>query len=302
MDLLANFRKWKYHVLATLASISAIAASYLALRKIIRRRSRKNLREVIYSLNPPSVLKLKVKDEKVIDQDIPFIVSVKLEEHKKPARNSQKTNPFLYPFEEGIHIRNIGQSYRLLFNKFPVVDKHVLIATYQFEKQEEPLTVKDFRVAWEVCKELRAFAFYNSGPASGYSQEHKHIQVIPWSSLPNFPLGKVIEENLSERPFAISCFHFKHFYHGIPKNPTYEHLHGIYKKLMNLLNPSHSYNLILTEKWMLLVPREKERSFNRFDLNAMAYMGFMLVKSNEELEFLKKIGPLALLRDAAINN
>ncbi|CAG9318270.1 unnamed protein product [Blepharisma stoltei] len=302
MDFLDSFRKWKYHILVALASISITAAGYVAVKKIVKRRSGSKLREIIASANPPSVIKLRVREEKVIDNDIQFIISVKLEEHKKPLRNSQKTNPFLYPFEEGIHIKNIGQSYRLLFNKFPVVNNHVLIVTYQFEKQAEPLSANDLSVAYDVCKELDAFAFFNSGPASGYSQEHKHIQVIPWSSISSFPLGKIIEENWSERPFSIPCFNFRHFYHGFSNSPTSEYLYGIYKKLMSLLGPSHSYNLVLTRRWMLVVPREKERSFNRFDLNSMAYMGFMLVNNDEELGFLRKIGPLALLRDAATSN
>lgn len=302
MDFLVNLKKWKYHIYLALGIISASTASYLTLRRLMNTRSRNNLKELVYSLNPKNVIKLRVRDEKVGDQGINFIISVKQEELKKPIRGSNKTDPFLYPFEEGIHIKNIGTNYRLLFNKFAILNKHLLIVTYQFEKQSDPLTVQDFQVTWNTTQELNAFAFFNSGPESGYSQEHKHIQIIPWSSLSSFPFSKIIDENFAERPFALPVFHFKHFFHGLPKNITPEGLFGIYKKLMNLLSPAHSYNFVLSEKWMLIVPREKEKGFNRFDMNSMAYMGFMLVKSEAELEFLKKIGPLALLRDAAIKN
>ena len=51
-----------------------------------------------------------------------------------------------------------------------------------------------------------------------------------------------------------------------------------------------------------MVSRAKEKSFNKFELKSIAYAGFLLAKNVEDLEFLKQVGPLAVLRDAAQKN
>lgn len=56
--------------------------------------------------------------------------------------------------------------------------------------------MRDFEAAITVMKALDGFLFYNSDPISGASQSHKHMQVIPISSLPykKIPINeKVIE-------------------------------------------------------------------------------------------------------------
>ena len=45
--------------------------------------------------------------------------------------------------------------------------------------------MKDFEAALIAMKALDGFIFYNSGPLAGASQSHKHIQVVPMSSLTN---------------------------------------------------------------------------------------------------------------------
>ena len=47
------------------------------------------------------------------------------------------------------------------------------------------LNLKDFIAILKTMKSLNGFAYYNSGIAAGASQNHKHIQVIPYSALPN---------------------------------------------------------------------------------------------------------------------
>lgn len=283
--------------LKTIISIVGITVvSAIVLKKFLTRKPQTVLRSLIYKNNPVAIERIHTQEESVTDGDFNFVVYLKSQESQKPKRGARVTNPFLYPFEPGMLIRNYGNSYRLLYNKYPVVDKHLLLVTFQYEKQSDLLTREDLEKAYEIICEIDGFAFYNSGEYSGHSQDHKHIQILPYESLSRFPLEQHIPTSMQDTAFTLPCYDFKHFFHPI-SNPK-EELHIIYSKLLGLLTPT-SYNLILTQNWMLMVSRAKERSFNRFDLNSVAYAGFILVKSPEDLEYLKQVGPLQILRDAA---
>lgn len=276
--------------------VSLITA--LALKKFFTRKPNSFLKKRITQLNPSTIEKIQTYEDSITENEIAFIVFVRNQESQKPKRGSKVTNPFLYPFEAGIHITNFSNKYRLLFNKYPVIDKHLLLVTYQFEKQSDPLTKEDLDQAYKIICSIDGFAFFNSGEHSGYSQEHKHIQIIPFQSLSRFPLDSHVQASMQEGPFTLEAFEFKHFFHMI-SGP--EDLHKIYLKLMNLLLPA-SYNLIVTQTWMLMVSRAKERSYNKFDLNSVAYTGILLVKNQEELKFIREVGPLQVLKDAAMKD
>lgn len=88
----------------------------------------------------------------------------------------RKSDVFLEPFEEGICIDdNLTQTHRLIFNKFPVRDHHVLVITKEKEKQSDLLNARDFEASLIAMKSLDGILFYNSGPLAGASQSHKHI-------------------------------------------------------------------------------------------------------------------------------
>ena len=57
----------------------------------------------------------------------------------------RKTDIFLEPFEEGICIRdNLTKTHRLLFNKYPSRQYHVLVITKEKENQGDLLNALDF--------------------------------------------------------------------------------------------------------------------------------------------------------------
>jgi ATP adenylyltransferase/5',5'''-P-1,P-4-tetraphosphate phosphorylase II len=53
---------------------------------------------------------------------------------------------------------------------------------------------------------------------------------------------------------------------------------------------------------MVIVPRSKNLGFRRFGLNALAYIGIIFVKSEENFVFLSQTGPLDVLADAGISH
>jgi len=46
----------------------------------------------------------------------------------------ETVNPFLPPFLDGIFVSELSETHRLLFNRFPIMDLHLLIITKNFEK------------------------------------------------------------------------------------------------------------------------------------------------------------------------
>lgn len=48
------------------------------------------------------------------------------------------------------------------------------------------------------------------------------------------------------------------------------------------------------------MPRSKELAFNCISLNSVAYIGLILVKSDDSLRILNEVGPLAAITDAAV--
>jgi ATP adenylyltransferase len=62
---------------------------------------------------------------------------------------------------------------------------------------------------------------------------------------------------------------------------------------------SGPYCLLATREWMLVVPRSREH-FGSVSINSLGYAGALLVRSEEELDILRGVGPLAALRETAL--
>ena len=74
-------------------------------------------------------------------------------------------------------MRELGSNHRLILNKFPIVSSHCLVCSREFRPQGSELTVEDMERALHVVEALDGLGFYNSGPNSGFSQQHLHVQV-----------------------------------------------------------------------------------------------------------------------------
>jgi ATP adenylyltransferase len=57
---------------------------------------------------------------------------------------------------------------------------------------------------------------------------------------------------------------------------------------------SAPYNLLLTRRWMMLVPRTREH-FEEISINAMGFAGSLFVRNEKELLRVKEVGPLHML-------
>ncbi|WP_421655536.1 ATP adenylyltransferase family protein [Leptothermofonsia sp. ETS-13] len=248
--------------------------------------------------------------------------------HKEEAKKRQEEesdgagkrgNPFL-PYEEDLFVADLSETHLCLLNKFNAVDYHLLIITRAYEEQERLLNAQDFVATWVCLDEINGLVFYNGGQKAGASQRHKHLQLIP---LPLIPKGPAIpiEPVLASAHFqgaigTVLVFPFRHAIARLTFPPSAPLPYRVEKtlesyqsllKAVDLLDDTTlsigwqqgPYNLLMTREWMLLVPRSQER-FEAIAVNSLGFAGALLVRNQEQMAFLKEIGPITVLKGVAI--
>jgi ATP adenylyltransferase len=242
----------------------------------------------------------------------------------------KKINPFENP-EPGLFVTDIppnspDPSHFLVLNKFPIIPSHFILATKTNKAQSAVLEAEDLTVAYECLRAWedghqgrRLYGFFNSGEHSGASQAHRHLQFVPveamrqddekgeWDML----IDKIVDDN-AKMPFEV-------FWERISPSTSKEQLYSIYDKLYMQAHEAlkrfisqrpgelelhstkdgsspFSYNLGMTTKALMLVPRRREgivlRRPNGEEVGFAAFngtvlAGTMMVKKLEEWNLLK---------------
>ncbi|WEM43564.1 DUF4922 domain-containing protein [Photobacterium sp. DA100] len=225
-----------------------------------------------------------VTDAQVIEeQGISYFAHVVTANATKKFRaTSTQGNPFL-PYDQSLYVAEAGQGHVCLLNKFPVLSPHLLICSKAFVPQQSCLTLADFR-AWLLgFDHPDVFGFYNSGPQAGASQSHRHMQLVKSP----IPLEPVITQG--RLPFDHALVSLQ----AMDAEVLYDHYLAMMGQLsllpMTAGGECTPYNLLLTERWMLLFPRSKNNIEGIF-ANGINYSGRFLVKQAEQLEWLKQYG------------
>jgi len=255
------------------------------------------------------------------DGGIRFLVRIVRHLARKPiasrrdaAATAARLNPFL-PYESAMYVADASPAHVCLLNKFNVVDHHLLIVTRAFEDQQTPLGPQDFEALWRCLAEYDGLGFYNSGVVAGASQPHKHLQLVPLPldpsgvSLPVSPLIDAAE--ISGDAGRLESLPYPHAIAALPEDVVAtgpqraaDHTWNVYRRLLQAIGVKwpaagarfvESYNLLMTRRWMLAVPRVHE-CFASISCNAMAFAGVWLVRNERELELLQRHGSLAALR------
>lgn len=150
-----------------------------------------------------------------------------------------------------------------MLNKFPIIRNHFILATKEWKSQSDLLEKGDLEACYTCIKAWddngdngegngRLFAFFNSGPESGASQPHRHIQFLPIEDMKRTYEGAGIEgwrplidvvvergqnkgqrqsQSQSEGLLTDDRLPFAHYVLPIPTNPSAEMLHSIYLSL-----------------------------------------------------------------------
>ncbi len=266
--------------------------------------------------------------EFIRDGKVNFFVRIlasleKKDEARRRMDGGLNSNKFLNPFlsyDKTLFVADISDTHIALLNKYNVVENHLLIVTRHFEDQETLLTIKDFEALWACMAEFNGLGFYNGGEAAGASQRHKHLQMVP---LPLAPRGPEIpiEPLLEDTKFLnglgmISGFPFLHVFARLPDDiisSSYnaaEKVFELYSAMLReigletpdakiLKRQSVPYCFLVTGKWMLLVPRSRE-FFDSISINSLGFAGALLVRNKEQMELLKRCGPMTALESVTI--
>ncbi|KAJ7217762.1 ATP adenylyltransferase-domain-containing protein [Mycena pura] len=251
--------------------------------------------------------------------------------------SKSKPDPFLPPYNPNLYVGELrdedsAEEYVVLLNKYSVVARHFLLVTKEFRSQASPLLPQDLVQTYLLLAAARKahrplFAFYNCGDISGASQAHKHVQFIPLEDEDGPPieyLARRVKLETPDRPFTLSLAYANHVFRFPDRLYTYtrENLEPVLAQaFLSLLDlaistirhaaayPAHkpSYNVVLTLEHLHIIPRAREAHVlaatgDELSVNALAFAGMLLVKSERELEAVKAVGVGTILRDVGLES
>ncbi len=218
-------------------------------------------------------------------------------------------NPFLNPDPE-LTVGPIGDEHVAILNKFPLCERHLVLARREFEEQLLPLARSDFAALATIMGEAGGIALYNGGTAAGASQPHKHVQWMPEAegiaSLKYYAPG--LPADLPEQQVAMHpalamkhCFVRVRCGKGVPVDVAADSLHagfvracdelGLKPGADGLLPPC---NLLAGDGWLLLLPRSQEH-FEDISMSAVCFGGTLYTRTPEQIEAIRRVGPLRAL-------
>lgn len=221
-----------------------------------------------------------------------------------------RRNPFL-PYEPDLCVGDLSPTHVALLNKYNVIDDHLLIVTRRFVPQTALLDQDDFEALLVALRGGDALGFYNGGEEAGASQPHKHLQAVPLplddSGLPA-PLEALFASlTVTDSGARITGLPFAHAFArldlmaddaartALKTCRVLLHATGIDAiDVDGLAHQSAPYNLLVTRRWMLVVPRAAER-VEGISLNALGFAGSLFVRDAQQLDTLARIGPMTAL-------
>jgi ATP adenylyltransferase len=225
---------------------------------------------------------------------------------KDEARHVAVARDPLGDYDRSLFVGDLAPSHYILLNKFQVLADHVLLVTRRFERQERLLSVEDFAALITCLSEVDGLGFYNGGVEAGASQQHKHLQLVPLPLIREAP-----DEVPMERVLGSGAqLPFRHAFARLAPRATAPELHALYRELLHRCGisavgveegevQSTPYNLLVRRDWMLVVPRSRA-CFESISVNALGFAGSLFLRSQEELDRVRAIGPMQVLRAVAM--
>lgn len=208
-----------------------------------------------------------------------------------------------------IEITSINKTHILLYNKFCISKSQMMIVTADsYRRQHDALDGDDLEVAYTVLFAMASphFVFFNGGVIAGASRKHKHLQVMRISKTSTHLLvAKDSSKDFPPLPYKYFCIDF-----ADQKQPSKDWLLKTYKNLLGqceeLLSgkPGESvpHDVVLTKKWMLVIPRLRRNFEGSSDVNAAGMIGMIWLKYDEEVAKWMELGPAKVLGHLGVSN
>ncbi|KAI1376729.1 HIT-like protein [Hypoxylon crocopeplum] len=238
---------------------------------------------------------------------------------KPKEPNGKPFNPFENP-SPAMLVTELPPSHRLVLNKFAVVPEHFILITKEMKPQTHLLEKDDIAATFACIQAYRTdgqelFAFFNSGPHSGASQPHRHLQLLPVErmkdGLEDVDRGSewaVLAERLTESEKVLP---FNVFTTDMHLDMNAEERHraylDLYRRAVEAVFPGRgahtegeaeiSYNFAMTSRSMALCPRAAEGAMLKnksgedvglVSLNGTVLAGTALVKNQAEWDALRE--------------
>lgn len=233
-------------------------------------------------------------------------------------------DPFADP-DPALRVAFDSDTHWCLLNKYPVLDRHLLLVTRRFAPQEAWLDAADWTALATGLAAVDGLGFYNGGAAAGASQPHKHLQLVPLGALAGsrgedgdggLPIAPWLgAAPPGPGPMTLAGPSFAHAFVRLP--PFDPAAPGSAARALAeraeaalaavgvraVVTPdgprqSAPYNLLVTRRWLLVVPRACATAHG-VAVNALGFAGSLVVGDDEALARLRRIGPLAVLRAVA---
>ncbi len=221
----------------------------------------------------------------VDDGGVQVVVHVLASARAKPTGGSDA----LAREDPRLELGDLEPGYRVILNRFPVVQPHLLLVSREFVAQEAPLGPGDFAALGACLDAIDGVAFYNAGREAGASQSRRHLQLV------RAPLAGGETRTPIDAALRRNALPFPHAWG--PRHRSAGAAYAAYRALLARvgLEPEQPYNLVVTRDWMLVVPRTRA-CFEDVAVNALGFAGAMLVGSDAQLALVRAIGPMRVLR------
>ncbi len=207
-----------------------------------------------------------------------------------PPPPQPRPDPFL-PADPRLIVSDLGADHLVVLNKYPVLPHHLLLITRRFVSQTAPLEPEDLRAASAALVPAEALVFYNAGPQAGASQPHRHLQVVRTPLHPGLPPLPLEELLLDDPPVRLALARLD--------GTDPQQVQAAWPKLVAQVGRSPAapgpYNLLLTRRWLALVPRTQEHH-GAVSINGLGLAGSLLMATPEERDTLARAGIEAALR------
>tara|TARA_Y100001968_G_C19424768_1_gene753714 strand:+ start:341 stop:1174 length:834 start_codon:yes stop_codon:yes gene_type:complete len=261
---------------------------------------RSALKQTFIAIEKKALIQLNtelVQINKIESHDFVFrYLKTKEPEHIKPLYPNH--NPFM-PWDKNLEIAEINDKHMLILNKYPVQFGHMLLITKQWVPQTNWLDESDFKAIKTVDQDTQGLWFYNSGREAGASQEHRHIQLLPRNTNELYcPRNDWFKKNIDQNNqhlFNKSIF--------IKKRLLNSDIYNIYLELSQKaclgnpkkdLRPNTPYNFIISKEWIALIRRLKDITYG-FNLNGLAFAGYILITKESDIAWVRKNGAEKLI-------
>lgn len=242
---------------------------------------------------------------------------------RAPGPAAAAADPFADP-DPALRVPFPSDTHWCLLNKYPVLDRHLLLVTRRFAPQEAWLDAADWAALAAGLAAVDGLGFYNGGAAAGASQPHKHLQLVPLAALAaggadgdeGLPIAPwLVAAPPGPGPAALPGLPFAHAFVRLPGlgwDAPEDAARALAARADAALaaaglrpvpapdgpRQSAPYNLLVTRRWLLAVPRTRAAA-DGIPVNALGFAGSLVAGDEAALARLRRIGPLAVLSAVA---